>query len=136
MAGNELAGDDVLVMIDLAGDGSNYVVVASQRGATFEETNATQDFSSKNTRFSRFRYGRISWTCNMSHLYVPDDQSLAHLKHAARYGQLVVIRRQERGQATEEADAMIVTRSEDFPDNAEATVSVSFQGASEWRSAA
>lgn len=119
-------GSDILVLINTGTPSvPSYTVMASQRDVTFDEATEEIDVSSKDARHKRVLPGRYS--CNMSFdsLWVPTDAAYQALKAAQRDGELILIARQEYGVVIETADALITGMSEGFPDQAEATISMS-----------
>lgn len=119
-------GTDVLL---LANTGTPsvpaYTAVGSQRDATIEESNETIDVSSKDSRNQRILPGRYSSTLSLDALYVPDDDAYLALKTAQRAGELILVAKEVDGTVTETANANIDTISESFPDQGEATISIS-----------
>lgn len=102
-----------------------YEAVGSQRDCTIEESSDTIDFSSKTSRAQRVRPGRYSSTISLDALYVPTDDAYLALKAANRNGTLILVAREESGTVTETVSAKIDSISESFPDQGEATISVS-----------
>lgn len=109
-----------------------YTVVGSQRDATIDEATATIDVSSKDSRAQRVLPGRYSSTITLDALYVPDDIAYQALKKANRDGELILVARQENGVVTETCLAKIDSMSESFPDQGEATISISLTVDGEW----
>ena len=110
-----------------------YSIVGSQRNATLEEANAAIDTSSKDSRAQRVLPGRYSATISLDTLYVPSDLAYLALKNACRNGDLILVAREEAGVVIETVDAMIATKSEAFPDQGEATISISLTIDGFWR---
>jgi len=102
-----------------------YEAVGSQRDATIEETSDTIDVSSKDSRAQRVLAGRYSSSVSLDALYVPTDAAYQALKAANRNGDLILIARQELGVVTEIVTAKVDSMSEAFPDQGEATISIS-----------
>lgn len=102
-----------------------YEVVGSQRDATIEETTDTIDVSSKESRAMRVLPGRYGSTISLDALYVPDDAAYLALRAANRDGTLILVARQFEGVVTEVVSAKVDSISEAFPDQAEATISIS-----------
>ena len=118
-------GKDILVLID--GD-----VVGSQRGVTFEETQAEIDVSSKDQREMEVIAGRYSATFNFDALYVPTDNGYERIKASVRNGSLVTVIRQEEGAILESAAALITSVSEAGPDQDAATIAVAGRISGPW----
>lgn len=119
-------GTDVLL---LANTGTPsvpvYEVVGSQRDATFNETTAEIDVSSKESRAKRVLPGRYSASITLDALYVPTDAAYLALQGAMRNGELILIAKQDNGVVTETANALVTSLSEKEPDQAEAMISIS-----------
>ena len=119
-------GTDLLILVNTGTPGvPAYSVVGSQRDATLDEATATIDGSSKDSRAQRVLPGRYSGTLSLDALYVPNDAAYQALRNANRDGELILVAREENGVVTETVSAKIDTMSEKFPDQAEATISVS-----------
>lgn len=126
-------GTDVLLMANIGtADTPSYKVVGSQRDVTFDESTETIDVSSKDSRAQRVLPGRYSATLTLDALYVPDDEAYAALRAAMRDGELILVAREEAGVVTETANAVITSMSEAFPDQGEATISISLTIDGEW----
>jgi len=126
-------GADVLLLVNTGTLNSpTWTAVGSQRGVTFEETNEEIDVSSKDSRAGRVIAGRYGATLSLDALYVPNDAAYLALKTALRAGELIKIRREELGTATEEADALITSMSEEAPDQEGATISIEMTVDGEW----
>jgi TP901-1 family phage major tail protein len=119
-------GTDLLVLVNTGTPMTPvYEAVGSQRDATIEETSDTIDVSSKDSRAQRVLAGRYSSSVSLDALYVPSDAAYQALKTANRDGDLILIARQEVGVVTEIVTAKIDSMSEAFPDQGEATISIS-----------
>lgn len=116
---------------DVPGSG-NLIEIGSQRDCSFDESSEIINTSSKASRAATGLPGRYSATGTLSHLYVPSDTGMAALKAAIRNGTEIVVRKMESGVATEEASAIVTGRSESFPDQGEAVVSVNVTINGEW----
>lgn len=121
-----LNGTSVLLLANTGTPQSpSYAAVGSQRGVTFNEATAEIDVSSKNSRAKRVLPGRYSGDLALDSLYVPDDAAYLALKTAFRDGELILVAREESDVVTETVDALITGMSSSFPDQGEATISVS-----------
>lgn len=119
-------GTDLLVLVNTGTPQTPvYEAVGSQRDATIEETSDTIDVSSKDSRAQRVLAGRYSSSVSLDALYVPTDAAYQALKAANRNGDLILIARQEVGVVTEIVTAKVDSMSEAFPDQGEATISIS-----------
>jgi len=126
-------GADILLLANTGTDASPvWTAVGSQTGVTFEETNDEIDLSSKDSRAKRVSAGRYGATISLDALYVPSDTAYLALKAAMRAGDLIKVRREEEGTATEEADALITSMSEEGPDQDAATISIDLTIDGEW----
>lgn len=125
MANEPINGTATLLLINTGSPESPaYEVVGYQRDATFEESTAAIDFSSKNSRARRVGAGRYQGSVSMEALYVSGDAGYQALKTAMRDGSSILVARQEDGVVLETVDAVVETLSQGMPDQAEATVSV------------
>ena len=132
MAG-ERSGTDVLLMVNTGtAVAPVFTAVASQRGLTRDETTAVIDISSKESRATRVLPGRYSSTMSLDAVYVSDCDAFLSLQSAMRNGELILVRISEDELETEEADALITSMSESYPNQAEATISVALQIDGEW----
>ncbi len=126
-------GTDVLLLANTGTDLSpSYEIVGSQRDVTFDETNSEIDFSNKGSRAFDGAAGRYQAQVTLDALYVPTDAAMLALKTATRDGTNLKIRRQESGVDTEEADCFVTSKSDSFPDQGEATVSITLRIVGEW----
>lgn len=119
-------GTDLLIMVNVGTiQVPAYMVVGCQRDATIEEASATIDVSCKDSRAQRVLAGRYSSTISLDSLYIPTDQAYQALKAANRTGDLILVAREELGVVTESVEAKVDSMSEAFPDQGEATISIS-----------
>jgi TP901-1 family phage major tail protein len=109
-----------------------YTVVGSQRDASIDETTEAIDVSSKDSRAGRVLPGRYGSTLSLDALYVPDDAAYQALVTANRDGELILVAKQVGGVVTETANALVTSISASFPDQGEATISVSLTIDGEW----
>lgn len=112
-----------------------YEAVGSQRDATVEETSDTIDISNKESRAMRVLVGRYSSNISLDSLYVPSDAAYQALRNANRNGELILVARQWQGVVQEIVDAKIDSMSESFPDQGEATISISLTVDGFWEEA-
>jgi len=120
-------GSDFLVLVNTGTEVSpSYEAVGCQRDATVEEASDSIDNSCKDSRAQRVDPGRYSSTVSLDALYVQTDAAYAVLKTANRDGTKVMLAKEIEDIVTEIALAKIDSISETFPDQAEATVSISF----------
>jgi TP901-1 family phage major tail protein len=126
-------GSDLLLLVNTGTPETPvYEAVGSQRDATIDEGNATIDVSSKDSRAQQVLAGRYSSSVSLDALYVPNDAAFAALQAAMRAGELILIAREEDGTVVEVALANIDSMSQSFPDQGEATISISLTVSGEW----
>lgn len=118
-------GTDVLLLVNTGTPTVPvYEVVGSQRDVTFEKTTEEIDVSSKDARTTRVLAGRDKQTLSLEALYVPDNDAYLALEAAREDGELILVAKQVEGVTIATAQALITSLSEQFPDQAEATVSI------------
>ena len=126
-------GADILLMVNVGTEAMpQYLAVGSQRDFSREETTEEIDASSKDSRTARVIAGRYGSTISLEALYVPTDEGYLALRNAMRNGDLIKVRISDENTPTEEADALITSLSEEYPDQAEATVSCDLTIDGEW----
>ena len=126
-------GADILLMVNIGTEAMpQYLAVGSQRDLSREETTDEIDVSSKDGRAKRVIAGRYSSTISLDALYVPTCEAYLALRDAMRNGDLIKVRISDENTPTEEADALITSLSEEYPDQAEATVSCDLTIDGEW----
>ena len=126
-------GSDILLLVNTGTDVEPvYMAVGSQRNFSREEATEEIDVSSKDGRAKRVIAGRYSSTISLEALYVPTDEGYLALRDAMRNGDLIKVRISDENTPTEEADALITSLSEEYPDQAEATVSCDLTIDGEW----
>lgn len=121
-----MSGTDVLLLVNTGTAAvPAYEAVGSQRDVNFDENTAEIDVSSKESRGSPVLAGRYKATLSLDALYVPTNDAYLALRDAMRDGDLILVARQEDEVTTETSDALITSLSERFPDQGEATISIS-----------
>jgi TP901-1 family phage major tail protein len=126
-------GTDILLLVNTGTPSvPAYTVVGSQRDLSIDETTATIDVSSKDGRAQRVLPGRYASTLSLDALYVPDDAAYLALQAANRNGELILVAKQVNDVTIETANAKIDSMSEAFPDQGEATISISLTVDGEW----
>lgn len=119
-------GSDVVLLVNTGTElVPAYEIVGSQRDVSFEETTEEIDVSSKDGRAKRVIAGRYASSISLDALYVPSDAAYQALKDAKRNGELILVAREENEVTLETANALITSMSETFPDQGEATISIS-----------
>lgn len=127
-----LNGTDILVQVEDPNTPGTFITLGAQRDATFNETNAEIDESSKDQRHFVGSAGRLEMTVDLDHLITPGAQERTILRDASRNGTLVKLRRLESGTAIESADAIVTSRVETAPDQDAAVISASFKLVTAW----
>lgn len=128
-----LNGSSLLILVNTGTlETPIYSAVGSQRDASVDENTEIIDYSNKESRNRRVGPGRYSSTVSLDALYVPGDAAYAVLRVAMRDGTTVVIAKEESDVVTEMATAVVATLSETYPDQAEATISASFEIDGAW----
>jgi len=126
-------GADTLVIVDTGTSTPVWVIAAGQRDATFDENNNLIDVSSKDSgRTEEVLMGRLSQTVTLDMLYINGDAGYNALKDASRNGTSVLIRRRFQGSDLEQATSYVETRSESFPDQDAAVISLTFRIDGAW----
>ena len=126
-------GSDILLLVNTGTPTVPvYTAVGSQRDASIDEASATIDVSSKDSRAQRVLSGRYSSSISLDALYVPDDDAYLALQEANRAGDLILVARQVQDVVVETATAKIDSMSESYPDQGEATISISLTLDGEW----
>lgn len=129
-------GTRVLLLANTGTDESPvYTPVGSQRDATIDESNDVIDYSSKDGRARRVGPGRYSTTISLDALYVPHNNAYLALQTASRTGALIKVAVELDEAITETAMAMVSDISGSFPDQGEATISISLDVDGEWQQA-
>jgi TP901-1 family phage major tail protein len=125
-----MRGVDILIQVeDPAAVAGTYITVGGQRGATLSESNETLDVTTKDSGGAyEYDYGLYGWTISCDGLYVPDDVGYTALKTAFRDKTKVKVRIQEEGTATEEGEALVISKELDGPYDAEVTYTLELQG--------
>jgi len=119
-------GTDVLLLVNTGTPAVPvYEVVGEQRDVAFDESTEEIDVSSKASRAKRVLPGRYSASLSLDQLYVWTQIGYQELRDAMRDGELILVAKQEGGVTLETADALVTSLSESFPDQGEATVSIS-----------
>ena len=118
-------GSDILITI-------GGMVVGSQRDATIDESSDVVDISSKESRARRIVPGRYSSTLSLDALYVPDSVSYTAIKNAMREGTSVNVAVMDNNVNIKSAMGYVTSLSEEYPDQGEATVSITIEIDGEW----
>ena len=128
-----LNGTSVLLLVNTGTEETPVLTaVGSQRNLSREETTEEIDVSSKTSRAKRVLPGRYGSSMSLDALYVPSNTCYLALKGAMRNGELIVVRVSEDGVEIEEADALVTSMSEEWPDQEEASISVDLTIDGDW----
>lgn len=128
----EMNGTDILVRVELTPDSGIFATIGSQRNATFPETTAPIDASSKERRSWVGLPGRYQATLTLEHLYIPSASGYEALRTAMRDGTYIKLRRRELGSDVEECSAIVTNLSQSAPDQDVAICSADFQLSGDW----
>ena len=119
-------GTDVLLLVNTGTElVPSYEAVGSQRDVSFEETTEEIDVSSKDSRQKRVLPGRYGASLTLDALYVPTNEAFLKLQAANRDGELIMVAKEVDNVTIETATALITSMSGSFPDQGEATISIS-----------
>jgi len=121
-------GADFLISVNIGTVASPvYSVVGGQRDLTVDQASDAIDVSSKDTPHAEFIAGRRSKTVQFDALFIPNAAAYGRLAEAQENGELVRVRRKDFGQPVKEAEGIVTSLSESFPDQGAATVSCNIQ---------
>jgi len=124
-----MRGVDILIQVEDSALPGTYITIGGQRGATLSESNETLDVTTKDSGGAyEYDYGLYGWTISCDGLYVPDDVGYTALKTAFRGKTKVKVQIQEEGTATEEGEALVISKELDGPYDAEVTYTLELQG--------
>jgi TP901-1 family phage major tail protein len=129
---NAKDGASVLVLVPDPNSPGSYIPVAEQTNLSRESSRNLIEASSKDSDHTKWIYGKKDDTVELEALYVPNDAAMQALRNAQENKEIVVLRRTEDGTAVEQAEALVSTISDEFPDNDVSTVSVEFQLNTSW----
>jgi len=130
---SEINGADVLLRVNTGTyDTPAWTTVGSQTNVTFDQTTDPVDISSKNSRSRKLLGGRYSASVTLDALFVPSAADFAALQACMRDGSLMKIRRRYSGTDTEQADGIVASLSEAYPDQEGATVSCTLEISGDW----
>lgn len=134
MAGDPINGKDVLLLVEDVEGSGQYIVVGRQRNVSFNSEVAEIDASSKDDdEVASALPGRATETVDLEHLYVPSEAAHRRLVQARRKRETIMVRRNEFGNAVEQAPAFVASISEQFPDGEAATVTASLRIKAQWQ---
>jgi len=110
-------GSDILLLMNTGTEVAPvYEVLGSQRGASFTESTANRDASSKDSRAQMVEPGRYSSTVSGEALYVPTEDGYQALLDAMRDGTKILIRASEDAIEIEQASCVVNTITRNAPD--------------------
>lgn len=126
-------GTDLLILANTGtAQSPTYEAVGCQRDCTIDEASETIDYSCKDNRERAVGHGRYSSDISLDALYVPDNASYLALKNSLRDGTMILVAREEEDVVVETVEAQVNSLSEIFPDQGEATVSMSMAVNGAW----
>jgi len=130
---NATNGATVLLSVRTSTGPDVYTDVGSQSNVTFERTLEEIDASNKNDGADTLVLaGRRKQTLTLDHMFVLGETAFEVLKTAVETGITVRVRRKESGSDIEQADAIVTSMSESFPDQDVGTVSISLTICGAW----
>ena len=126
-------GIDFLLYVNTGtGETETWTVVGGQRGASLSRSADTVDVTNKESNeWTESLPGLKSWSIDFDGLLVVDDTAYEALKTAWKSGQTVYVKIEQDGGTAEGGYGIITDLSEDYPYDAEATVSGSIEGTGE-----
>jgi hypothetical protein len=117
-----------LILVDVGDTVPDMQIIGGQSGVTFNSNNTLIDLSSKDQPRSRsLSMGRLAETVTLNGMFVRPELGIDAVRDALRNGTQISILRRRLGVDVEEATAFVVTNDEDFPDQAPATYSMTFE---------
>lgn len=123
-------GTDILLVVEESP--GVWVVVASQRGVTFNEERSPIDAATKDDDAMVQLYGRYTASLELSSLWVPAEASLLALRDALRNKTTIDVRRRDAGSDIEQATALVSSLSNDNPDQDVASFSATLNITGTW----
>ncbi len=128
-----MSGGDILLYVNTGSEESpSYTVVGSQRNMSRERTRNIIDVSSKDTEDEESLPGRKSSSITLDALYVPDNAAYLAIDAAYEAGDFILAQIYVEGVATHQANCLVESMSEEYPDDAEATISVELRVSGGW----
>lgn len=124
-------GETAFILVDLSPecDGSQYRVVAGQRGATVNRATETADTTTKDSDGWQENEPTIrNWSVDFDGLEVENDEGLSHLNEHWRKNKKVKVRVLNSGGDAEEGLAVITSLTEEKPHDGEKTYSATVTG--------
>ena len=123
-------GRDILLVVEESP--GVWVVVASQRGVTFNEERTLIDAATKDDDAMVHLYGRYSASLDLSSLWVPAEASVLALRDALRNKTTIGVRRRDDGSDIEQATAFVSSLSNDNADDDAASFSATLNISGTW----
>ncbi len=128
-----LNGAKVLLIVNSGTvDNPVWTEVGQQTELTSESKSNLIDVTSKDDDHKKFIYGTTDDTVKLTSLYVPDDAAMQAIRNAKKNKATVILRRTLDGTAVEEAEALIETISDSWPNDDSSETEISFQLNEEW----
>jgi len=126
-------GAQVLLGINVGTEGSpSFSLLGSQTNVGIDENVDVIDYSTKDDAARAVGGGRYSFSVTLDALFVPSSTEYAILKQRFRSREKILIRKELDGGAWEQARVLIASLSEEFPDQAPATISIGLEGDGVW----
>jgi len=130
---NATNGTTVLLSVRTSTGPDVFTDVGSQSNVTFERTAEEIDASNKNDGADTLVLsGRRKQTLTLDNMFVSGETAFEALKTAIETSITVRIRRKESGSDIEQADAIVTSMSESFPDQDVGVVSTSLTVCGAW----
>lgn len=128
------SGTDLVLYADTSdSSGQELTKIGGQRNVQIQENNSRIALNTKDTgRVEDHIPGRGTRTISLDGLVLASDAGLDALKDAIRNGTAIEVAKYKSGVKVEQATAYVYGRTEQFPDNAESTVSVQIELIEEW----
>lgn len=114
-------GAQVLLLVETAPN--VFTAVGEQTGLSIEQSVNLIEAGTKADSHQKYIGGRMEGSLSLEALYVPSDAAFGALKNAFKNRQVIKVRKSE-GATIYQADALVETISEEYPDDDVATVSV------------
>jgi hypothetical protein len=133
MAG-EKSGSDVVLLANTGTVASpTYEIVGSQTGMTRDEERNDIETTHKGVDAHTYIYGKYGSSLTLDKLFVPSGAAISALKTAIRDGLTILVQVNDTdASTTEEAEVLVTSKTEDWPDNDAATLSLDLLVTGTW----
>jgi len=122
-------GASVLLLVNVGGVPT---AIAEQTGLTATTEREMIEATHKQNDHTKFLYGKRDDTLTLESLYIANDAGMNELRRAYGAKESVILRRSDDGVHVEQAEALITSIEDDWPDNDTSTISVEFQLNEAW----